>query len=333
MTYPPGNPYGQPQGNPYGGQPQPGYGQPPQPGYGQPPPGYGQPPPGYGQPPPPGYGQQPPYGGQPQPGYGQQPPHGGPPAPGGQPSWQPSTLNPRTLPDDDNVNPYVFCISLAGEWFMSKGAMLAYYGDIRFDAVTEYSSAQAWVAARFSSPVYVSDWVVAQGHGKLLIGDRGFDLNSYDLDDGNLTIKANNLCAFSRQLELKQSIVPGFVTLIGTGKFIASSNGPVIFVEPPFRADPDALLGWADCPSPSLHHDAQWMTQNLRGMLSGALGRASGEERQYDFTGQGTILLQSSEVAREDPAVLRLVESQTQLLSNSQAGSLGQRLIARAQQQ
>ncbi|MGY1693844.1 AIM24 family protein [Geodermatophilus sp. SYSU D00814] len=320
MTYPPGNPYGQPQGNPYGGQPQP-YGQPP-PGYGQqPPPGYGQPQPGYGQPPPPSYGQPP-------------PPYPGQPAPGGQPSWQPSTLNPHTLPDDDNVNPYVFCVALTGgEWFMSKGAMLAYYGDVRFDAVTEYSSVQAWVASRFSSPVYISDWVVAQGHGKLLIGDRGFDLNSYDLDDGNLTIKASNLCAFSKQLELKQSIVPGFVTLLGTGKFIASSNGPVIFVEPPFRADPDALLGWADCPSPSVHHDAQWMTQNLRGMISGALGRASGEERQYDFTGQGTILLQSSEVGREDPAVLRLVESQTQLLTNSQAGSLGQRLIARAQQQ
>ncbi len=324
MTYPPGNPYGQPQGNPYGGQPQPGYGQPPPPGYGQP--GYGQPQPGYGQPQP-GYGQPPP-------GYGQPPPpHPAQPAPGGRPGWQPSTLNPHTLPDDDNVNPYVFCIALDGEWFMSKGAMLAYYGDIRFDAVTEYSSVQAWVASRFSSPVYISDWVVAQGRGKLLIGDRGFDLNSYDLDDGNLTIKASNLCAFSRQLELKQSIVPGFVTLIGTGTFIASSNGPVIFVEPPFRADPEALLGWADCPAPSVHHDAQWMTQNLRGMLSGALGRASGEERQYDFTGQGTILLQSSEVTREDPAVLRLVESQTQLLTNSQAASLGQRLIARAHQQ
>jgi hypothetical protein len=188
----------------------------------------------------------------------------------------PGTLNAHTLPDDDNVNPYVFCIALNGDWFMSKGAMLAYYGTVRFEAVTEYSSVQGWVAARFSSPVYVQDWVVASGHGKVLIGDRGFDLNSYDLDDGNLTIKASNLCAFSPQLELKQSIVPGFVTLIGTGKFIASSNGPVIFVEPPFRADPEALLGWADCPSPSVHHDAQWMTQSIRGMLSGALGRASG---------------------------------------------------------
>ena len=247
-------------------------------------------------------------------------------------SGVPSTLNASTLPDDDNVNPHVFCIALHGDWFMSKGAMLAYYGDVRFEAVTEYSSVQAWVAARFSSPVYVQDWVVASGRGKVLIGDRGFDLNSYDLDDGNLTIKAGNLCAFSPQLELKQSIVPGFVTLIGTGTFIASSNGPVVFVEPPFRADPEALLGWADCPSPAVHFDHQWMAASLVGALQGAFGRASGEEKQFDFTGAGTILLQSSEAGRPDPAVLRLVEEQTQLLTPGQAGSLGQRLVARAQQ-
>ncbi|WP_091939922.1 AIM24 family protein [Trujillonella endophytica] len=244
-----------------------------------------------------------------------------------------TTWTAATLPVDDNVNPYVFSIALNSPWFMSKGAMLAYYGDVRFEAVTAYASMQAWVAARFSSPIYVQDWVIAEGHGRLLIGDRGYDLNSYDLDAGNLTIKAGNLLAFETGLELKQSIVPGFVTLLGTGRFIASSNGPVIFVEPPFRADPEALLGWADCPSPSVHHDAAWMAASIAGALQGAFGRASGEERQYDFTGQGTVLLQSSEIAREDPAVLRLVEAQTQLLTNSQAGSLGQRLIARAQQQ
>jgi hypothetical protein len=245
----------------------------------------------------------------------------------------PSVWTAATLPADDNVNPYVFSVALDGQWFVSKGAMLAYYGDVRFEPVTAYASLQAWVAARFSSPVHVHDWVIAEGRGTVLLGDRHFDLNSYTLDAGNLTIKAGNLLAFDPDLELKQSIVPGFLTLLGSGTFIASSNGPVIFVEPPFRADPDALLGWADCPSPSVHHDAEWMTRNLAGLIQGALGRSSGEERQYDFTGTGTVLLQSSEIPREDPAVLRLVESQTALLTDSQAGSLGQRLIARAQQQ
>lgn len=243
-----------------------------------------------------------------------------------------SILDANTLPDDDNVNNYAFSIALQGEWFLSKGAMIAYYGNIEFAGVSAYASRAAWVAARFSSPLYVDDWIVAAGHGKLVIGDRGHDINSYDLTDGNLTIKQANLLGFQNSLELKQSIVPGFVTLIGTGKFLASSNGPVIFVEPPFRADPDALLGWADCPSPSQHYDHNWMAQSFMAGVQGMIGRESGEERQYDFTGEGTILLQSSEQMMADGALLRLVESQTNLLDANSAGALGRRLVARSQQ-
>ena len=242
------------------------------------------------------------------------------------------TYTPATLPSGDNVNPYAFCVDLKGDWFIKKGAMIAYYGSMTFQAVTAFDSARAALASRFASPIYVQDWVVASGSGKLLLADRGFDVNSFDLDDGNLTIRAHNLMGFAPTLDLKQSIVPGFVTLMGTGTFLASSNGPVIFVEPPFRADPEALLGWADCPSPAVHYDTEWMSSNLMGMLQGALGKESGEERQYAFVGAGTVLMQSSEVLREDPALLRVVEQQTHQLSTAQAGSLGQRLVARAQQ-
>jgi uncharacterized protein (AIM24 family) len=242
------------------------------------------------------------------------------------------SYSPATLPSGDNVNPYAFCVDLSGDWFIKKGAMIAYYGTITFQAVTAYDSVSAHLAARFASPVYVQDWVVASGRGKLLLADRGFDVNSFDLDDGNLTIRASNLMGFAPTLDLKQSIVPGFVTLLGSGTFLASSNGPVIFVEPPFRADPEALLGWADCPSPAVHYDTQWMSSNLMGMLQGALGKESGEERQYAFIGAGTVLMQSSEVLREDPALLSIIEQQTHQLSTTQAGSLGQRLVARAQQ-
>lgn len=242
------------------------------------------------------------------------------------------TWSATTLPSGDNVNPYAYCVDLQGEWFVKKGAMIAHYGVVTFEAVTAFASARAMLAARFSSPVYVQDWVVASGTGKVLLADRGFDVNSFDLDDGNLTIRAHNLLGFAPTLELKQSIVPGFVTLLGTGTFLASSNGPVIFVEPPFRADPEALLGWADCPSPAVHYDTEWMSASLAGMLQGALGRESGEERQYAFVGAGTVLLQSSEVVREDPALLRLVEQQAGQLSSAQAGALAQRLLARSQQ-
>jgi len=102
--------------------------------------------------------------------------------------------------------------------------------------------------------------------------------------------------AFQPGLSLKQSIVPGFLTLIGTGKFVAASNDSMVFVEPTVRVDPQALAGWADCPSPCHHYDHQY----LRGVLGGVraltgLGGASGEEHQFEFVGAGRVLLQSTE--------------------------------------
>ncbi|WP_068050384.1 AIM24 family protein [Nocardia speluncae] len=220
-----------------------------------------------------------------------------------------------TLGESDNIpeNSYAYCIDLNKPWFMRKGAMIAYYGQMRFQALTHGLQGHLlhMVAHQFSAPLFTGDYVVAEGQGKLLIGDRGYDINSYDLDDGNLTIRAANLLAFEPGLSLNQSIVPGFLTLIGTGKFLASSNGPVIFAEPPLRVDPESLVGWADCPSPSHHYDQRWVSGFLAAGAA-AFGVNSGEERQFDFTGAGTVLIQSSEKVLSDSALIRTIEGQLQ---------------------
>jgi uncharacterized protein (AIM24 family) len=227
---------------------------------------------------------------------------------------QTPTFNAMTLPSNDNVDPYSFSVELDGQWFAQKGKMIAYYGRIRFEALSA-GPLDALVASSFHSPLYAHDWIVASGQGKLLLADRGFDVNSYDLEEGNLTIRAGNLLAFEPGLELKQSIIPGFLTLIGTGRFVAASNGPVHFVEPPIRVDPQALLGWADCPSPCHHYDHSY----VRGVLGAArmmfgVGGSSGEEHQFDFTGQGTVLMQSSEVVADENTLLRDLEGQIGML-------------------
>jgi hypothetical protein len=247
------------------------------------------------------------------------------------------TLNPQTLPDNDNIpgNHYAYCVRLDEQLFMQTGRMIAYYpahgSGIRFEPLTA-ASLGGFVASRFSAPLYTRDWVVASGAGHLLLGDRGYEINSYDLADGNLTLRAANLLAFDASLELKQSIVPGFLTLIGTGKFLASSSGPVIFAEPPIRVDPQALVGWADCPSPSHHFDANWMTGFL-GAAAGMFGATSGEERQFDFTGAGTVLLQSSEHAVDDPHLLRQLEAQVGTLGAAGLAHLQGVIQARIAQQ
>ncbi|NDK90773.1 AIM24 family protein [Gordonia desulfuricans] len=226
--------------------------------------------------------------------------------------------NPMSLPVDDNIpdNDYSFCIDLTQPWFMSKGAMIAYYGQMNFTSLQHglQGSLLQMVAQQFSAPLYLGDYVVAEGHGKLIIGDRGYNINAFDLDDGNLTIRASNLLAFQPQLSLQQSIVPGFLTLVGSGKFLASSNGPVMFAEPPLRVDPEALVGWADCPSPSHHYDQVWVNSFIA--AAGArFGINSGEERQFDFTGSGTVLVQSSEKVRNDMSVIRTIQGQIPGLS------------------
>jgi uncharacterized protein (AIM24 family) len=246
-----------------------------------------------------------------------------------------STFNAATLPVNDNINPYAFSVDLNGQWFTQKGKMIAYYGQIRFQALSA-GPLDMLVAESFHSPLYAHDWIVAEGQGKLLLADRGFDINSYDLDKGNLTIRAANLLAFEPGLELKQSIIPGFLTLIGTGRFVAASNGPVHFVEPPIRVDPQALLGWADCPSPCHHYDHSYM----RGVLGAArmmfgVGGTSGEEHQFDFTGEGTVLMQSSEHVTSSDAMLRELEGQVGMLGvpglQHMQSSIARRLAAEQQ--
>jgi uncharacterized protein (AIM24 family) len=238
----------------------------------------------------------------------------------------------HSLPVNDNVNPYAFCVDLNGQYFVQKGKMIAYYGNIKFEALS-VGSLSSLVASHFSSPLYHSDWIVASGQGKLILGDRGFDINSFDLDDGNLTVRASSLLGFEATLQLKQSVVPGFLTLIGTGKFLASSNGAVHFVVPPVRVDPQALVGWADCPSPCHHYDHAYM-QGVMGMMQGMLGMGSGEEHQLDFTGEGTVLVQSSEEV-DDTGVLRELQSQVPALGigglQSMQASINQRLMQEGQ--
>ena len=226
---------------------------------------------------------------------------------------QTQAQGPNELPSNDNINPYAFCVDLQGEFFLQKGKMIAYYGDMRFELLT-HGPLQSLIAGHFTSPLYANDFMVATGRGKLILGDRGFDINSYDLEDGNLTVRASSLLGFESTLTLKQSIIPGFLTLLGTGKFLASSNGAVIFAEPPMRVDPQALVGWADCPTPYHHYD--------HGVIQGALGMAtmafglrgqSGEEHQFEFSGSGTIILQSSE-AVQDAGMLREMEGQVPML-------------------
>jgi len=205
-----------------------------------------------------------------------------------------TVYTPATLPKNDNINRYAYSVAIDKHIFIRKGKMIAFYGNLRFErlgsTVLEILASEA-----FNSPLFVHDFIAVTGQGQLIIGDLGNDISGYDLDNANLTIRATHLLGFEPTLSCQESVVPGFITLLGTGRMLASSNGPVHFMEPPCRADEQSLLGWADCPCPAFHYDYGY----IRGYAS-AVGSLtgftlSGEEKQVDFAGKGTVLVQSSE--------------------------------------
>ena len=202
--------------------------------------------------------------------------------------------NYDNLPIANNLNRFSYCIEAKKPMFIQKGKMIAYYGSLKFESLGS-SFIDILVKESFNAPLYVNDFVVVTGTGKLILGDKGYDVASYNLENASLTIKNSHVLAFEDTLTCQESTLSQYLTFLGTGKLIVSSNGPVHFMKPPACVDPEAIVGWADTPSPSYHYDYQYVT----GVLSatGALMRItpSGEEKQMNFTGEGTVLVQSSE--------------------------------------
>jgi uncharacterized protein (AIM24 family) len=238
--------------------------------------------------------------------------------------------NPETLPKNDNLNRFSFVIDVNDQIFIRKGKMIAFYGGLQFEAMGS-SIVDMVVRHAFNAPKYIHNFVVAQGKGQLILGDNGNDLACYDLDAANMTIRAKNLLAFTKDVTCQESTQPGFVTLIGTGKVIASSNGPVHFLDLPCRVDAQAVLGWADCPTPSYRYDYEHVKSFVSavGALTGF--SLSGEEKQIDFTGAGTVLVQSSEMELNDESsAVGQILQQLSLLSPSELNTVSAMAQAQA---
>ncbi len=232
-----------------------------------------------------------------------------------------TTYNPTNLPKNDNLNRFAFVVDVQEEIFIRKGKMIAFYGELKFESIGS-SLLDILIKNTFNAPAYIHHFVVAKGHGQLILGDNGNDIGCYDLDNANMTIKAGNLLGFTKDVICQESTLPGYLTMLGSGKIIVSSNGPVHFLELPCRVDEQAVLGWADCPSPSYRYDYGHVT-GVMSMVGAVTGiTLSGEEKQIDFTGQGTVLIQSSELGLMSGSILAQIISQLPFLSRSELSSV-----------
>jgi uncharacterized protein (AIM24 family) len=203
-------------------------------------------------------------------------------------------FNMQSLPADDNINRFAYSTEVRGDTIVRKGKMVAAYGNLRFESV---GTGGGMLGNAFNAKAHLHDFMMVTGQGKLVLGDNGNDIASFNVEDATFTLKVEHVLGFATTLKCQESTVAGYVTLIGSGRLLASSNGPVIFLEPPARVDPEAVLGWADMPSPSYRYDLAYI-RGFMDRVGAAVGvSSSGEERQLDFVGKGTILVQSSEAA------------------------------------
>lgn len=237
-------------------------------------------------------------------------------------------LSFQSLPDDDNLGRFAYSIRVDGEMFIRKGKMIAYFGSMKFEAVGS-SLVDILFKEAMNAPLHVNDFVVVQGQGKLVLGDNGLDIAAYNLEDATFTLKAEHVLGFQRTLRCQESTLPGYLTLIGSGRLLASSNGPVVFVEPPCRVDEDAVVGWADLPSPSYRYDYQYVQGALAAVGAAAGITRSGEEKQLDFYGNGTVLVQSSEDALGRPGRLASIVAQLTGLHASELQQLSREVSGR----
>ncbi|MFE7721132.1 AIM24 family protein [Nocardia rhizosphaerihabitans] len=282
-----------------------------QPGQFTPPPGQFAPPPG--QPaahpyPPAGAPAFPPPTGQP--GYGQQP--GGPaqqPYPsfasqqGAQPVhsdlFDPSHAEVNGLGIQKQGGKMVK-VGLNGEVMARAGSMVAYQGDLQFQALGSGGIGRAIRQHLTGEGVPL---MKVTGRGDLFLANSAADVHIIDLDgtDG-LTINGANVLAFDPTLHYDIGRVQGAAgyasnaglfncVFTGRGRIAITTHGtPVVLtVDQATFADPNAAVAWSSSLQTGIKRNDSFGLGRL-------MGRSTGEASTLSFAGRGFVIVQPSEL-------------------------------------
>jgi len=177
-------------------------------------------------------------------------------------------------------NPQMLRVHLGGDILASKGAMIAYQGQIRFDHEKTGTMGKLLKKVVFAAEA---------GYVFLI-----------DLTGDALSVNARNLLAFDSTIDWDIKRVQGAATMSG-GLFNTTLRGhgtvavhsvgqPVILdcSQQPTYVDVQSCVGWSASLVPQVV-----TSMNVRSMLRGG----SGEAFQYAFHGPGFVVVQPSEWA------------------------------------
>jgi len=189
-------------------------------------------------------------------------------------------------------------VELNGEVMARTGAMVAYQGQMQFQALGS-GGVGKWIKKAVTGEGV--PLMKVSGRGDLFLADRAADIHLIDLDQGDsLSINGANVLAFEPTLDYDIKRVQGMGMLSSAGLFncvfsgkgriaITTKGTPVVLtVDAPTYADPQAAICWSASLQTGYHRADQLGIGTL-------LGRSTGEAFTMSFTGQGFVVVQPSE--------------------------------------
>jgi len=188
-------------------------------------------------------------------------------------------------------------VHLSGNRVFTKvGAMIAYYGDLKFTRAGAGGAAK-WAKAAMTGEGAATTEVV--GSGVLYCADAGKEISILYLDNETLFVNGKDCLAYSETIAWDIVMTSGAgimagglfsLKLTGTGYVAVTTHGKplVLGVAPgqPLFTDPNATVAWSAGLQSSVKTDV-----NLKTLI----GRTSGETLQMRFDGSGFVVVQPFE--------------------------------------
>jgi uncharacterized protein (AIM24 family) len=180
--------------------------------------------------------------------------------------------------------------------FTKHGAMVAYYGDLRFERAGT-GGAGKFVKRAMTGESGAMTHVT--GHGILYCADQGKQISIVYLDSQTIFVNGSDCLAYSPSLDWDIVMTKGAnimagglfsLRLSGTGYVAITTHGKPMVLgvsdQSPLSTDPNATVAWSDGLTTNVKTDV-----NLKTIT----GRASGETLQMNFSGQGFVVVQPFE--------------------------------------
>lgn len=191
-------------------------------------------------------------------------------------------------------------VGMNGEVMARAGSMVAYQGDLKFEALGSGGIGRAIRQHLTGEGVPL---MKVTGRGDLFLANSAADVHIIDLDgtDG-LTINGANVLAFDSTLRYDIGRVQGAAgyasnaglfncVFTGRGRIAITTHGsPVVLtVDQATYADPNAAVAWSSSLQTGIKRNDSFGLGRL-------MGRSTGEASTLSFSGRGFVIVQPSEL-------------------------------------